>query len=75
MAGYRCYFLDAEGHIKAREEFKADTNEHALALARSLYAEQGQKFGFELWLCGGFARKVHKESPKSATRPPHLIAK
>ena len=30
MVGYRLYFLDATGHIAARDEFEADSDESAI---------------------------------------------
>ena len=52
MAGYRLYFLDATGRIAARDEFEADSDESAIAIARRRYnASSDFSSGFELW-CG-----------------------
>ena len=52
MAGYRIYFLDAAHHIAAREEFEADSDESAIAIAHQRYSARPDfSWGFELW-CG-----------------------
>ena len=56
MAGYRLYFLDEAQRITAREEFEADSDESAIAIAHQRYnANSEVPSGFELW-CG--ARRV-----------------
>jgi len=52
MAGYRLYFLDTAQRIAAREEFEADSDESAIAIALLRYnALSDLGSGFELW-CG-----------------------
>jgi hypothetical protein len=52
MAGYRLYFLDAARHIAARDEFEADSDDSAIAIAWRRYnARSDFSSGFELW-CG-----------------------
>jgi hypothetical protein len=49
MAGYHCYFLDVDGHIEARDDFDADTDEDAIILALARYAKRPAWNGLELW--------------------------
>jgi len=53
MLDYRCYFLDAEGHIRSRREFEAKDDTEGVVLARALYAVYAEcapsHHGFELW--------------------------
>jgi len=56
-------FLDAKGHIVAREEFQAETDEGANARARSIYRERAFRCGFELWRN---AKMVHAEPAKQS---------
>ena len=59
MAEYRLYFLDAAQRIAAREEFEADSDESAIAVAHRRYnARSDLSSGFELW-CG--ARRLVPE--------------
>ena len=59
MAQYRCYFLGADGKITAAAEtVEAASDEEALALSRTLFAERRFSTGFELWQC---KRRVHEE--------------
>ena len=59
MTGYRLYILDAAQHIAAREEFEAENDESAIAIALQRYnAYSDLSWGFELW-CG--ARRVVPE--------------
>jgi len=52
MAGYRLYFLNAAQRIAAREEFEADTDQSAIAIACQRYSARPDfTSGFELW-CG-----------------------
>jgi hypothetical protein len=52
MAGYRLYFLDEAQRITAREEFEADSDENAVAIAHQRYNANSDVYsGFELW-CG-----------------------
>ena len=66
MAGYRCYFLDAEGHICSRREFEARDDGEAIILARALYALYVEcalsHHGFELWRR---SRRVLIEKPEA----------
>jgi len=48
MSWYRFYLLGADNHIVAREEFEADSDESAIAIARQLYQPRaGFSSGFE----------------------------
>ena len=59
MAGYRLYFLSEDQGIAAREEFEADSDESAIAIAHQRYKARSEfNSGFELW-CG--ARRVVPE--------------
>lgn len=50
MLGYRVFFKNSEGHIKAREEFYADDDLCALERAQELLSQQSHACpGFELW--------------------------
>jgi hypothetical protein len=50
MPGYRCYFLDHEGKIRAVEAFDADDDAAAEARARALLADaRGRYPAIELW--------------------------
>lgn len=49
MALYRCYFRGSSGHFGSRHDFNADDDDQAIAKARTLYAEEEVKAGFELW--------------------------
>jgi hypothetical protein len=52
MAGYRFYVLGADKGIVAREEFEADSDENAIAIAHQRYhARSDFSAGFEVW-CG-----------------------
>ena len=52
MAGYRLYFLNEAQHIAAREEFEADSDASAIAIAHQRYNVRSDfNSGFELW-CG-----------------------
>ena len=52
MAGYRLYYLNEAQHITAREEFEADSDESAIAIAHQRYnASSDLSASFELW-CG-----------------------
>jgi hypothetical protein len=67
MAGYRLYFLDAAQHIAAREEFEADSDETAMAIARRRYdARSDFSWGFELWR--GDRRLIPERDGGSANR-------
>lgn len=49
MALYRCYFRGSSGHFGARHDFEAANDDEAIAKARTLYAAEEIKAGFELW--------------------------
>jgi len=58
MINYRCFLLGCEGDVKATEEIDAESQEDALALARTILAHRDHHVGFELWLD---AKCVHIE--------------
>jgi hypothetical protein len=63
LADYRCFFLDDEGHIVARQEYEARDDAAALEIARAFKAQRTPpRHGFELWEGGLF---VHIESEPS----------
>lgn len=49
MRSYQCYAMSADGHLQTRSDFLADSDAQALLRARSLYIDQREVFGFELW--------------------------
>jgi hypothetical protein len=70
MAWYRLYFLNTAKHIVAREEFEADNDESATAMARQRFnARSDFRSGFELW-CGD--RRVVPEQDEGSVN--HNVA-
>jgi hypothetical protein len=66
VAEYRCYFLDDEGHIVARQEFEASDDVAALELARALYTQRsGPRYGFEVWAGSSFVHSEDESPPLS----------
>jgi hypothetical protein len=49
LTGYRCYFFNQAGHIRDSDDFDAQDDNEAVESARSRYAQQNSRFGFELW--------------------------
>ena len=66
MLGYRCYFLGKESQILAREDFYADTETEALAIARSFALEKKPDGCFELW---EGTRYLHSEDCRGSVQP------
>jgi hypothetical protein len=46
---YRCNFLNQDRRICDRDDFHARDDNEAVESARSRYAQQNNRFGFELW--------------------------
>ena len=64
MNWFRLYFLDAARHIVARDEFKAEDDQHAITIAGVLYdACSDHCSGFELW------RGAHRLAPEGNGGP------
>jgi hypothetical protein len=55
---YRCYFLDENRRIIAREDIQAESSEEALAIAWGMYTDRQAKDGFEVWLGSSL---IHEE--------------
>lgn len=49
MTHFRCYFLDAGGHIQGAENLACASDGDAIDQARRAFAAQRQYAGFELW--------------------------
>lgn len=49
MEEFRCYFLDADGHIGGREEIDADTLAGAIDQALAMITARPQHSAFEIW--------------------------
>lgn len=49
MRYYRCYFLDADGHVLAAEVVQADTDEEALARAAEMLSGRPHYRSIEVW--------------------------
>jgi hypothetical protein len=58
MRSYRCFFLNLRAAVAAVEIIEAENDDDALRLAMSMFREQGQFTGFEVWDC---ARRVHRQ--------------
>ena len=64
---YRLYFLDGNDHIAARDEFKADNDHTAIAVAEVLHdACSDRSPGFELW---EGARRLARNSCEGLVQP------
>ena len=75
MLDYRCYFLDAEGHIRTRREFEAKDDAEGVLLARALYAVYAEcavsHHGFELWQR---SRRVVAEKAETTPEPSSTLS-
>ena len=49
MVVCRCYFLDAEDHIKAAEEIEAVSSAEAIERALAMLEDRPQHHGIEIW--------------------------
>lgn len=57
MAGYRAYFMSADGHIRSREEFLADSDQAAIKKASEFFELRPECPACEVWQ---EKRKVHR---------------
>jgi hypothetical protein len=58
MIHFRCYFLNADEHIKAAQDFECESEANAIDRARRVFAEADKYSAFELWREG---TRVHFE--------------
>ena len=63
MRGYRCFFLNRQGHIEKAEIVRADADEDALVAALKLIERQDRYSTIEVW---EGARKVFPHSMDGA---------
>jgi hypothetical protein len=63
MSGYRLYYLGVDRRIFGADEFRAETDEVALAQAKRL-ASRMKPYAWELWTG---SRRVHLEAPSGPT--------
>jgi hypothetical protein len=65
MSAYRCFFLNLRSAVAAVEIIEAENDDDALRLALSVFREQGQFAGFEVWDRG---RRLHRQM-RAEVRP------
>jgi hypothetical protein len=70
MLVYRCYFLDAEDHIKAAEEIEAVSNSEVIDRALAMLKDRPQHQGIEIW--EGTRRLFTSRRDISKISPRHL---
>ena len=67
MPGFRCYFLDREGHIKGRTEIQADALSEAIERALELLTAHPEHHGIEVW--SGLQRLYRQPGVNNSGRP------